>query len=79
MVNRAKKNLHHVKQSVTGALKAASKRAIQKTEEIISLVIKLLLILQGSRGLKKIRMIKKHLKKDIYLQKKTTINDLKLI
>ena len=69
------------KQSATDGFKTASKRAIQKTAEamVIWLVIKLLTELCKFQKIHnkifqnqfQMTMIKKYLKKDIYLQKKT--------
>ena len=76
----SQKLLHYAEQSATYALKTASKRSIQKQQKqlVIWLVIKLLIELQKfqknhNRIIQKkleIKMIKKYLKKDIYLQNK---------
>ena len=70
--------LDHAKQSAAGAFKSDSKRVIQKTAETTDDLIKLLTKLQKFQKVHnkiihrqlQMRMIKKYLKKDIYLQTK---------
>ena len=81
MLDAREKLLDHAKRSVTYAPKTTSKRLIQETAEalVIWLVIKLLIKLQKFQKILneiiqkqlRMRMIKKYLKKDIYLQMKT--------
>ena len=77
----SQKLLDHGKQYATDALKTASKRAIQKTAEATDDLIGSKTAKRNYGNLKKthnkiiqkqlkMRMIKKYLKKDIYLQKK---------
>ena len=79
------KLIDHARQPATDALKTTSKRVIQKTQKqlVIWLVMKLLIELQKSQKVHsriiqkqlQMNMIKKYLKKDIYVQKK----DIKLL
>ena len=70
--------LDHAKQSAAGALKSDSKRVIQKTAETTDDLMKLLTKSQKFQKVHnkiiqrqlQMRMIKKYLKKDIYLQTK---------
>ena len=81
MLDVREKLLDHAKRSGTYALKTTSKGLIQETAEalVIWLVIKLLIKLQKFQKILneiiqkqlRMRMIKKYLKKDIYLQMKT--------
>ena len=75
MLAEHQKRLNHAKTSATDALKTSSKSVIQKTAEATGdfMVIKLLIELKKFQKIhnKMIqRMIKKYLKKDVYLQKK---------
>ena len=79
----SQKLLEHAKQSATDAFKIASKRAIQKTAEATGDLIGNKIahkITKVSKSSQQMRMIKKYLKKDTYLQKKDKIvENLRLI
>ena len=87
--NYSQKLSDHAKQSATDTLKTTSKRVIQKTARAIGDLIgnkiadKITKISKSSwqnNSETKMRMIKKYLKKDMYLQKKDKIiYDLKLM